>query len=298
MGQHQRSFRHLLQGNAMRRRRIDYDEPAMLQLFDRIQAVFTAELLNSRRGSGDPSMLPVLIVGMPRSGTTLVEQILASHPRLFGAGELYDLRDIIAVHCDLAAVPAPYPECVPAMPGEILQRIGTAYATGLQRRAPQAMRVTDKMPANFFHVGLVRLALPNAHIIHVRRDPIDTCFSCFGRSFRDEQPFCYDLGELGRYYRKYEALMAHWRGVLPARAMIEVQYEELVADLEPQARRIIAYCGLDWDDRCLAFHATPRPVRTASAVQVRQPIYQSAIGRWRPYADMLRPLLDALGAPP
>jgi hypothetical protein len=237
----------------------------------------------------------VLIVGMPRSGTTLIEQILASHPQVFAAGELNDLREVIAAHCDLAAVPAPYPECVRELSAEVLRRIGTAYTDRLHRRAPEAARVTDKMPGNFFHLGLVHLAVPNARIILAGRDPVDTCLSCFARTFGDEQQFSYDLAELGRYYGAYESLMAHWRAVLPPGAMLEVQYEEVVEDLEGQARRIVAHCGLEWDDACLRFHETERPVRTASASQVRQPIYRSAVGRWRPYRQWLRPLLDELG---
>jgi tetratricopeptide (TPR) repeat protein len=295
---HERSLHHLHQGNSIKRRQIDYDEKAMLKLFDRIRGVFTSDLLRGKQGAGDPSTIPVLIVGMPRSGTTLIEQILASHPRVFGAGELYDLREVIAAHCDLAAVPAPYPECVPDMSEEVLQRIGADYAARLRRRGPEAERVTDKMPGNFFHLGLVHLALPNARIIHVRRDPVDTCLSCYGRLFGDEQQFSYELGELGRYYRCYEALMAHWRAVLPPGAMIEVRYEDVVADLEQQARHIVAHCGLEWHDDCLTFYATKRLVRTSSASQVRQPIYRSAVGRWRPYRQWLGPLLDELGAVP
>jgi len=149
------------------------------------------------------------------------------------------------------------------------------------------------MPANFRLIGLIHMALPNAKIIHTRRDPVDTCISCFSRHF-GKKTFSADLGTLGRYYRHYEALMAHWRAVLPPGAMLEVQYEALVADLETEARRIVAYCGLEWDEKCLAFHRTERPVRTASVTQVRQPIYSNAIGRWKPYEKMLRPLLDEL----
>jgi tetratricopeptide (TPR) repeat protein len=293
--QYERSFRHLLAGNSSKRREVDYDERRMFDLFARIRDVFSAELLRRKAGAGDTSQAPVLIVGMPRSGTTLIEQILASHPKVFGADELRDLPEVIAAHCDLAPVPAAYPECIRDMPGETLARIGAAYAARLRRRAPAAERITDKMPANLLHLGLVHLALPNARIVHVRRDPIDTCWSCYARLFGGEQPFAYDLGELGRYYRRYQALMANWRAVLPPGAMLEVDYEQVVDDLEQQARRIVAYCGLAWDDACLRFYETRRRVHTASAAQVRQPIYRSSIGRWRPYRQWLGPLLDELG---
>jgi hypothetical protein len=150
------------------------------------------------------------------------------------------------------------------------------------------------MPSNYYFAGLVHLALPNAKIIHIMRDPVDTCVSCFSKLFSAEQNHTYDLAELGRYYRRYEQLMAHWRRVLPEGRMLDVRYEDVVADLEGQARRIIAYCGLPWDDRCLSFHATDRPVRTASATQVRQPIYTSAVGRWKAYEQFLGPLLKEL----
>ena len=169
---------------------------------------------------------------------------------------------------------------------------------GIKALAPTADRITDKMPANFQFVGLIHLALPNAAIIHTRRNPVDTCLSCFSKLFAGEQRFAYDLGDLGRYYRAYERLMAHWRSVLPEGAMLEVDYEEVVADLEGQARRIIAHCGLDWNDACLEFHKTERAVRTASVMQVRQPIYSSSVGRWRPYTHLLAPLFEALEIDP
>ncbi len=153
------------------------------------------------------------------------------------------------------------------------------------------------MPSNYYFAGLIHLALPNAKIIHSVRDPIDTCISCFSKLFSAEQNHTYDLAELGRYYKRYARLMAHWHSVLPAQALLDVRYEDVVADLEGQARRIIAYCGLPWDERCLSFHKTERPVRTASVTQVRQPIYTGAIGRWRRYAEDLAPLLAALDMP-
>jgi hypothetical protein len=151
------------------------------------------------------------------------------------------------------------------------------------------------MPSNYYFAGLIHLALPNAKIIHCMRDPLDTCVSCFSKLFSGEQNHTYDLAELGRYYRRYDRLMAHWRRVLPEGRILDIRYEDVVGDLETQARRIIAYCGLKWDKRCLDFHNTDRPVRTASATQVRRPIYNSAVGRWRLYEEELGPLLTALG---
>jgi hypothetical protein len=164
---------------------------------------------------------------------------------------------------------------------------------------PDKERIVDKMPFNFLFIGLIYLALPNARVIHVRRDPLDTCFSCYSQLFLgSRQPYAYDLAELGHYYRAYEGLMDHWRKVLPHDFMLEVRYENLIDDLESEARRILDYCGLAWDEACLRFYETQRPVLTASHAQVRQPVYRHSIGRWRPYRRMLQPLLEALGVQP
>ena len=162
--------------------------------------------------------------------------------------------------------------------------------------AAKGDRVTNKMPSNYYFAGLIHLALPNAKIIHVIRDPVDTCVSCFSKLFSRAQQHSYDLGELGRYYKRYAQLMRHWHHILPSGRILDVRYEDVVADLEGQARRVIAHCGLPWDDRCLAFHKMDRPVQTASATQVRQPIYKTAIGRWHVYEEFLDPLLTELGA--
>jgi tetratricopeptide (TPR) repeat protein len=288
------SFRYLLVGNTLQRRQVVYDEGNALRQLDRIRCVYTAELIATRRGHGHPSALPIFIFGMPRSGTTLVEQILASHPAVFGAGELPDLP--IRMDGALGGGAIAFPEHVLSVPEDFFNELGARHVERLATLAPAASRVTDKTPTNFRIAGLIHLALPRAHMIHVRRDPVDTCLSCFSLLFgRGLQPQTYDLGELGRYYRAYERLMEHWRMVLPAGAMLEVHYEDIVADLEGQARRLVRYCGLEWDKACLSFHKTQRPVRTASAIQVRQPIYVTSVGRWRPPENVLHPLLVGLG---
>jgi len=293
---HARSFKHLLAGNAAKRTTVAYDEHAAFALFDRIAATFTRELIDDKAGGGDPSAMPIFIIGMPRSGTTLVEQIIASHPAVHGAGELQTFNEVVLTVRAPDGNALAYPDFVPALDAKALQRIGAAYVAEVRKLAPGGERVTDKMPSNYYFAGLIRLALPNAKIIHSVRDPVDTCISCFSKLFSAEQNHTYDLGELGRYYRRYQRLMAHWHRVLPAGSILDVRYEDVVADLETQARRIITYCGLSWHDNCLSFHKTDRPVRTASATQVRQPIYNSAVGRWRVYEQHLGPLLDALGA--
>jgi tetratricopeptide (TPR) repeat protein len=294
VGDRDRGFSHLMRGNALKRSEIAYDETATLGALHSITRVFSPELLSRRQNLGDPSNLPVFIVGMPRSGTTLVEQTLASHPAVFGAGERPELSQAVAALSAGRLGTTTFPHAVWTMAGGELRGMGTDYLVSLRSLAPDAARITDKMPGNFPFVGLIRLILPNARIIHVRRDPVDTCLSCFSKLFGGEQAFSYDLAELGRYYTAYRCLMAYWHSVLPADVLLEVEYEALVADFEPQARRIVAHCGLDWDPACLEFYKTSRPVHTASMVQVRQPIYRSSIGRWRPDAELLRPLLEAL----
>ncbi len=294
IGERDRGFAHLLEGNAIKRRQYGYDEAKDLRAMDRIRKVFTAQLMAARRDVGDPSTLPVFIVGMPRSGTTLVEQVLASHADVFGAGERRELPQAVGrLEPRLGALP--FPEATWTIPGEELRQMGTAYVAALQLLAPNAKRIVDKMPANFLFAGLIHMILPNARIVHVIRDPVDTCLSCFSKLFSGEQPFAYDLGELGRFYRAYQRLMVHWREVLPPHVLLELHYERLIDDFATEARRLVAHCGLPWDDACLEFHKASRAVHTASVTQVRQPIYRSSIGRWRPDAALLRPLLDALG---
>jgi len=291
IGSHELSFRHLLKGNALKRGQIVYNEPAAIEYLDRISRVFTPELLHRKSGHGNPSTQPIFIVGMPRSGSTLIEQILASHPQVYGAGEREDFKQALIK----VTGPANYPNVVPTLTPVQLDELGSAYLAGIRLSAQDAARFTDKSLGNYFYAALIRLALPNARIIHARRDPIDTCFSCFAILFQDGQNFTYDLSELGRFYCAYERLMEHWRQVLPKDAMLEVQYEQVVEDIETQARRILSYCGLPWDDACLSFHKSNRPVHTASAAQVRRPLYRSSVGRWHPYREQLQPLLKALG---
>jgi tetratricopeptide (TPR) repeat protein len=294
IGERDRGFDYLLRGNAIKRSQTAYDEAGTLRAIARIPRVFTPELMTACQNLGDPSPAPVFIVGMPRSGTTLVEQTLASHAAVFGAGERNELSQAVRRLRNEGSGTAAYPEAVRGMTAEAFRRMGTQYVAALQALAPEAARVVDKTPGNFLYLGLISAILPNARIIHVMRDPVDTCLSCFSKLFWGEQPFSYDLAELGRYYRSYQHLMAHWRSVLPAGAMLEVQYETMVEDFETQARRIVAHCGLQWDSACLQFYKTSRPVQTASMVQVRQPIYHTSVGRWRPAAALLRPLTEGL----
>jgi hypothetical protein len=180
------------------------------------------------------------------------------------------------------------------MTSDHFRELGSRYLAGIQQLAPQASHITDKMPTNFIFAGLIHLALPGATIIHTVRDPVDTCISCFSKLFTEGHFQTDDLAELGRYYRRYQALMAHWHQVLPAGRILDVSYEDTVADVESVARRIVAHCGLPWDSACLDFHRTERIVRTSSATQVRKPIYTSSVGRRHAYGELLAPLLAEL----
>ncbi|MDB5981087.1 MAG: uncharacterized protein JWQ69_2102 [Pseudomonas sp.] len=282
-----RAFQHLDTGNRLKRATFAYDSGATGQWMQDIAEAFNDTLQAARQGMGAASSLPVFILGMPRSGTSLVEQILASHPQVQGAGELSSLR--MAVQSMGA-----FPQSL-ANASMDLTKVGQDY---LQRIAPLVQgrdRLVDKMPANFLYAGLIPLILPGARIIHCRRDPVDTCLSCYSKLFSGEQMFTYDQAELGQFHRDYQGLMAHWRTLLPAASFIEVDYESVVDDLEGQAKRLIDFIDLPWDDACLDFHNTQRVVRTASVNQVRQPIYKSSKGRWRAHAEQLGPLLAALG---
>jgi len=297
VGEAGRSFEQFAAGAVLKRGRVTYDEAEAIGRLDRIRLAYPQVRLRALAGAGDPSAAPIFIVGMPRSGSTLIEQILASHPQVFATGESDLLvRTIAGLSPDAQAAltdpTAPAPTAARAF-----RDIGQAYGRVLALVAPDAARVTDKALENFSELGLIHLALPNARIIHTRRDPIDTGLSCFSKLFGGDLPYSYDLGELGRYYRAYARLMAHWRAVLPAGVMLEVDYEDTTADIETQARRVLAHCGLEWDDRCLDFHRTDRWVHTASAAQVREPVYRSAVGKWRAYEPFLGPLIEALNEP-
>lgn len=290
-GQFGDGWRHLETANALHRQSLVYQRESDRRFFARIRRQFSADFIRRHERPGNPSSVPVFIIGMPRSGSTLVEQILSSHSRVFGAGELSDfpesVREIEGRHRHGAA----YPEAVAALPQAAYADLGTRYLDRIRRLAPEAARITDKLPHNFIYAGLIHLALPNAAIIHIVRDPLDTCVSCFSKKFVNGHFYSYDLADLGSYYREYHSLMAHWEQVLPAGRILEVRYEELVRNLEAEARRMIAHCGLDWDPACLVPWQNPRAVFTASNNQVRQPVSDRSIGRWRNYAPFLGPLL-------
>ena len=293
LGDFGRAFRHMAAANRAKRQTLTFDLRFEEKLVDRLIEQFTAERIETLSGGGFDTSAPIFVLGMPRSGTTLIEQILASHSDVAGAGELNLLGDSVAAEPAFAGG-ARYPEALAEMTAGCLRDLGETYADGLQARSPGAARITDKMPRNHYFIGVIALALPGARIVHCRRSPLDTCLSCYSKHFPKGQLFSYDLAELGAYYRLYDRLMAHWHEVLPGR-VLDVQYEDVVAEPEPQIRRILAACELSWQDDCLQFHRTERPVMTASAGQVREPLYDRSVGRWKAYENDLGPLIEALG---
>jgi len=269
--------------------------------FNRIIAFFSPAYFQRTSGFGVASDTPVFIVGMPRSGTTLVQQILSSHPDVFGAGELGEMRRIAGSLPELCN-PLPsrqgkgpgFPECLANLSVEAAARVSQGHIDYLTKIGGGKARVIDKMPFNFMYLGLIATLFPHAKIIHCLRDPIDTGLSCYFQNF-NSLPFTTSLEGIGIFHKEYERMMAHWRQVLPTH-VLDVQYEALIADQEAVTRRMVAHLGLEWSDQCLEFTKNKRAVRTASLMQVRQPIYNTSVGRWRNYAKHVQPLIDALKA--
>ena len=293
LGEHDLAFQHYAEGCRLKRKTSSYSADDTDLTVDNICNFFSPKAIARLKGGGCQSELPIFVLGMPRSGTTLTETILASHPMVHAAGELPDLLRIASTP-HMPGGPG-YPLSLDGITQAEISVMGQNYAAGLKERAPTSPRITDKMPANFNAIGLIHLMLPNARIIHVRRDPVDTCLSNFTKLFGRSQHQSYDLVELGRYYRAYARLMDHWRAVLPPGSFFELQYEKLVEDPATEVRALLGYCGLVWDDACMKFHETERSVKTASITQVRRPMYKSSVQKWRRYEKHLGPLLETLG---
>ncbi len=289
LGEYAPAFAHYRIANDLERDRLvqRFDRGHFEAHIGRMIEQFTPEFFARHRSEGNPSELPVMILGMMRSGTSLVEQILSSHPQIHGAGELiFWANDDRRLRTDLQDPPQ-----------GALADTSARYLAHLRGYSADALRITDKMPHNFLHLGLIHMAFPNARIIHCRRNPVDTCLSIYFQNFPALHPYAYDLGDLAVFYEQYDRFMQHWRKVIPPTAMLEVQYEELVADQEGGSRRMIEFCGLEWDERCLAFQDNQRVVRTASSWQVRQPLYRTSVARWQKYEPYLGPLARLLDAP-
>ena len=297
VGEFAASFAHYARGNALRRAAVVYDPDSITRLVQRTQTLYTQEFFAARAGFGSSAPDPIFIVGLPRSGSTLIEQILASHTQVEGTREL---PDVLGFALELGAleragVPPAYPQSVARLTQAQLTSLGERYlAQTRPHRLLGRPRFIDKMPNNFFHLGLIHLMLPNARIIDARRSPLACCFSNFKQHFQTGLWFSYSLEDIGRYYRDYVRLVAHFDAVLPGR-IHRVGYEDLVADLEGEVRRLLEYCRLPFEEQCLRFHETRRVVQTASSEQVRRPLYAEGIDQWRNFEPWLGPLKDVLG---
>ena len=294
IGDYEKAFHHYSTGARLKRPTLKYEEAEVFTFFDDIKKIFNEEYFESHKDVGNPSQVPIFIVGMPRSGSTLTEQIVSSHPRVFGAGEIKNLSMCIGqLRQKFPSLPK-FPAFAEVAKPTQLSSVAKNYLAMINRISNSGERVTDKLLTNFFFAGLIHTMFPQAKIIHTKRNPIDSCLSTYTKLFKDDMPHSYDLTELGRYYRKYEELMAHWCSVLPSSGFFEIQYEDLIGDPETHARKLIEFCELEWDPACLKFHESKRPVKTASVSQVRKPIYNTSVERWRRYGDSLNPLIEAL----
>ena len=294
-GAYDDAFSHYDEGNALNYRTSHFEVSELVSYVDRVVSTFDTEFFASRSEHGSSSELPVFVVGMPRSGTTLVEQIIAGHPQVHGAGELNKIHDL-AREIDTRYGPTKaYPEAVTEIDPETSRALSAEYETHLRTYAdPGAVRISDKMPFNFMHLGLIALLFPNARVIHCMRHPLDVGLSIYFQQFRHSHQYADNLANIGRFYRLYERLMKHWGQVLSLKGH-HLRYEDLVTDPERETRALIEFLGLPWDDRCLVFHRNEHPVQTASAWQVRRPVYSHAVGRWRNYEKYLGALKKTLG---
>ena len=300
MSSSETAFIHYLIGGRLEKQLTPWSEQRMKGVLALLRGFLTQAELATAREQGTPTRQPVFVFGMPRSGTTLIEQVIASHPQAFGAGEL-TLGAVLANGIKAGRVTVETNEktnvsfSIPPRDMSIPQR-GTTYLSELQKRAGgNFARIVDKMPANYFWIGLLDAILPGCFLIHSRRHPVETCLSAYRLYFPQGLPWSSDLKDLGKCYRQYTDYMSYWSSVLPKERILHVRYEDMVTDFEAQARRLMSFIDLPWDDACLRFYEIERKVMTASVTQVRRPIYTDSINRWRKYEPYLKPLLDELG---
>jgi tetratricopeptide (TPR) repeat protein len=291
--EYERAFDFFERGNELRRQSERYDPVDTEDLNDRLIEVFNAEFLTQHEGSGDPDRSPIFIVGLPRSGSTLIEQILASHSQVEGTHELIDLSRITQMIPKKYQASELFPKSLLDLDTENFAELGALYVSRTRKYRAGRAHFVDKNPNNFIYVGILKLILPNARIIDARRHPLDSCLGSYKQLFAKGQPFSYDMFDLGEYYLQYRRLMKHWQDMLPG-SVLEVRYEDVVENLEQEVARILDFCGLDWEDGCLRFYETDRAVKTASSEQVRQPIYSSSVNLWRNYESRLGELIEIL----
>lgn len=296
LGEADRSFHYLKTGCDTRRRHMQYDVQRDLDTMAAIQETFGRGLFEASK-DGDANDEAIFILGMPRTGTTLVERILGSHSEVFAAGELnnFAVQMTAQVRKKVSDPKVSRDDLVKLSAGLDFQKLGEAYIESTRPFTGHTARFIDKMPLNYLYIGLIHLALPKAKIINLKRNPLDTCYAVYKQLFVDAYPFSYDLDELGRYYIAYYRLMEHWNSVLPG-VIHTVEYESLVDDLETHARALLEFCDLDWQPQCLNFHESTEASTTASTTQVRRPVYKSSVGKWRSYEKQLQPLISVLEA--
>ena len=286
------AFRHFLKANTLYRKSISYDTKEDTQVIDRLIKVYSKRFFQRKRQLGSATQLPVFIVGMQKSGSTLVEQIISSHSQVYGADEIHALTTIETSITQQLEDANPYPECMSLIDSKMAEVYSVQYLQELALHCPTATRICDKLLGNFSRVGLIKILFPKARIIHCQRNPLDNCISIFFHFF-PELKCSFELTELGRYYMDYQRLMSHWHNLFPGE-ILNVQYEELVMDQETISRQLIDYLGLEWDEKCLDFHNNKRDVRTSSNIQVRQPMYKNSMNRWKHYERQLQPLIEVL----
>ncbi len=286
------AFAAFARGAAAKRKTVAYDEAADVAAFDAIVATFTAQWFAATpEGCADAS--PIFVVGLPRTGTTLVERIISSHSQVHSAGEVQQFPIAVRRMAGVAGAPRHAAAVFEAAANADTKALGEMYLGSTVRQRGKKPRFVDKLPLNYLYVGLIAKAFPNAHIVHVTRNPIDSCFANYKQLFADAYFHSYDQREMARYYVRYRRLMQHWRSVLPGR-FIDVAYEDVTADLEREARRIVGYLALPWEEACVAFHRNSAAVGTASAIQVREPVYRRSVDRWHRYESQLRPTIEVL----
>jgi len=287
--QDQEAFQYFIEGNRLKRKTIDYSIADETKRFKKFHTIFNKPFFESRKDLGCKDITPIFILGMPRSGSTLIEQILSSHPDCYGAGELQFIQKIIVenMSTNLSS------ETVSRLNSDTLIKMGMDYISKIRDIEPNAKYIIDKAPPNFLFLGIIKLMLPNAKIIHSVRSPEDTCLSIFRTKFTGVYNYAYNLTELGQYYRLYSELMYHWHSIFPG-IIYDIHYEKLTINQEKETQKLLEFCGLNWDEKCLSFHKTVRAVKTASNYQVRQPMYRTSVGAWKRFEKQLQPLVNAL----
>jgi tetratricopeptide (TPR) repeat protein len=286
------AFAHFQKANALYRGTFSYDPKRLTRKVDGLIKTYSKRFFQRKSQLGSASDLPVFIVGMPRSGTTLVEQIISSHPQVYGAGELRSLPSIETSIAQELKYANPYPQCMSLMDRTMAEKYSASHLQELALQCSSAQRIIDKLPSNFSKIGLIKILFPKARIIHCQRNPLDNCISLFFHYFVGLKS-CFEMTELGHYYLEHQRLMSHWQSLFPGE-IFSLQYEDLVMEQEKTSKQLVDYLGLAWDENCINFHNNQRVVRTVSNIQVRQPIYQHSVDRWKHYEKHLQPLIEVL----